>query len=121
MIAPVEFRGYLAERKRAVAAVAEAPLSRDQLLDLYYHLRLTRQVEQVLTHLYRQNLIHGGLYSSLGQEGTAVGSAYALQRRIDGTGDVIAPAIRNLGAVLFMGARPVEVMRQYMGKADSPT
>jgi len=111
----------LAERNRAVAGSIPAPLQRDQLLDLYFHLRLTRQVEQVLTHLYRQNLIHGGLYSSLGQEGTAVGSAFALQRCTDGTGDVIAPAIRNLGAVLLMGARPVDVMRQYMGKADSPT
>ena len=96
-------------------------LSREQLLDLYYHLRLTREVEQVLTNLYRQNKVIGGLYRSLGQEGTAVGSAFALRRRTDGTGDVIAPAIRNLGALFVMGARPVDVMRQYMAKADSPT
>jgi TPP-dependent pyruvate/acetoin dehydrogenase alpha subunit len=75
----------------------------------------------VLVNLYRQNKVIGGLYRSLGQEATAVGSAYALRRRSDGTGDVIAPAIRNLGSLLMMGARPVDVMRQYMAKGDSPT
>jgi TPP-dependent pyruvate/acetoin dehydrogenase alpha subunit len=96
-------------------------LSRDQLSELYYHLRMTREVEQVLVNLYRQNKVIGGLYRSLGQEATAVGSAYALRRRHDGTGDVIAPAIRNLGSLMMMGAEPVQVMRQYMAKGDSPT
>jgi pyruvate dehydrogenase E1 component alpha subunit/2-oxoisovalerate dehydrogenase E1 component alpha subunit len=96
-------------------------LQRDQLLEIYYYLRLTREVEQVLTNLYRQNRVIGGLYCSLGQEATAVGSAYALRRRSDGTGDVIAPAIRNLGSLFVMGARPVDVLRQYMAKGDSPT
>jgi TPP-dependent pyruvate/acetoin dehydrogenase alpha subunit len=96
-------------------------LDTQQLEELYYHLRLTREVEQVLVNLYRQNKVIGGLYRSLGQEATAVGSAYALRRRSDGTGDVIAPAIRNLGSLLVMGARPVDVMRQYMAKGDSPT
>jgi len=98
-----------------------AGLSPRQLLEIYYYLQLTRQVEQVLTNLYRQNKVIGGLYRSLGQEATAVGSAYALRRRTDGTGDIISPAIRDLGALLLMGARPVEVMRQYMAKGDSPT
>ncbi len=95
--------------------------TRGALLEAYYYLQLTRQVEQALTHLYRQNLVIGGLYGSLGQEATAVGSALALRRRSDGTGDVIAPAIRDLGALFVMGARPVDVFRQYMAKADSPT
>lgn len=98
-----------------------AGLSRDQLIDIYRYLCLTRGVEQVLTNLYRQNKVIGGLYSSLGQEGSAVGSAYALHRADDGTGDVVAPAIRNLGALFVMGLRPVDVMCQYMAKADSPT
>jgi TPP-dependent pyruvate/acetoin dehydrogenase alpha subunit len=96
-------------------------LERESLHDVYYWLQLTREVEQVLTHLYRQNKVIGGLYRSLGQEAGAVGTAYALRRRADGTGDVIAPAIRDLGAVLMMGADPADVMRQYMAKADGPT
>ena len=96
-------------------------LDRAELHDIYYYLQLTRQLEQVLTNLYRQNKVIGGLFRSLGQEGTAVGSAYALNRRTDGTGDMICPAIRNLGSLLVMGANPADVMKQYMAKGDSPT
>ena len=105
----------------SATGAAAADLSREELSDLYYYLRLTREAEQVLTNLYRQNKVIGGLYRSLGQEAVAIGSAYALRRREDGTGDVIAPAIRNLGSLLMMGARPVDVLRQYMAKGDSPT
>jgi TPP-dependent pyruvate/acetoin dehydrogenase alpha subunit len=96
-------------------------MKKAELLDVYYYLQLTRQVEQTLTNLYRQNKVIGGLYRSLGQEATAVGSAYALRRRSDGSGDILSPAIRNLGSLLVMGAEPVNVMKQYMAKADSPT
>jgi pyruvate dehydrogenase E1 component alpha subunit/2-oxoisovalerate dehydrogenase E1 component alpha subunit len=105
----------------AATDTAAADVGREEQSDLYYHLRLTREVEQVLTNLYRQNKVIGGLYRSLGQEAVAVGTAYALRRRDDGTGDCIAPAIRNLGSLLMMGARPVDVLRQYMAKGDSPT
>jgi TPP-dependent pyruvate/acetoin dehydrogenase alpha subunit len=98
-----------------------AGLEAEQLREIYYYLQLTRQVENVLTNLYRQNKVIGGLYRSLGQEGGAVASAYALQRRADGTGDVIAPAIRNLGSLFVMGARPADVLCQYMAKLGSPT
>lgn len=93
-----------------------AGLARDDLLDIYYFLRLTRSLETRLVNLYRQGKVIGGLYSSLGQEGESVGSAYALE-----DGDVLSPLIRNLGSMLVMGARPVEVLRQYMAKATSPT
>jgi len=97
------------------------PLTRAQLHDIYYYMQLTRQLEQVLTNLYRQNKVIGGLYRSLGQEACAVGSAFALKRRSDGTGDVLSPAIRNLGSLLVMGAQPADVLKQYMAKGDSPT
>ncbi|HUF50325.1 MAG TPA: thiamine pyrophosphate-dependent dehydrogenase E1 component subunit alpha [Longimicrobiales bacterium] len=111
----------MAHQTRTAAPPIPLGLERDQLRDIYYYLRLTREVEQVLTSLYRQNKVPGGLYRSLGQEGIAVASAFALRRRSDGTGDVIAPAIRNLGGLFVMGARPVDVLCQYMAKADSPT
>lgn len=94
---------------------------REALHELYYWLELTRQVEQTLANLYRQNQVIGGLYRSLGQEAGAVGTAYALRRRTDGTGDMIAPAIRDLGAMLLMGAEAAEVMMQYMARAGGPT
>jgi pyruvate dehydrogenase E1 component alpha subunit/2-oxoisovalerate dehydrogenase E1 component alpha subunit len=103
---------------RASAADADYPagLSRSQLVDLYYWMRLTRTLEERLVALYRQTKVVGGLFRSLGQEADAVGSAYALRRD-----DVLSPLIRNLGSMLVKGATPVEILRQYMAKGDSPT
>jgi pyruvate dehydrogenase E1 component alpha subunit/2-oxoisovalerate dehydrogenase E1 component alpha subunit len=79
-------------------------------------MRLTRTLEERLVALYRQTKVVGGLFRSLGQEADAVGSAYALERR-----DILSPLIRNLGSMLVKGATPVEILRQYMAKGDSPT
>ncbi len=98
------------------ATVIPSGLDRDQLLELYRWMRLTRTLEERLVALYRQTKVVGGLFRSLGQEACAVGSAYALQRT-----DVMAPLIRNLGSMLVKGATPVEILRQYMAKGDSPT
>src|SRR5881296_2751839 len=94
-------------------------LSADQLLEIYYYLRLTRTLEERLVALYRQTKVIGGLFRSLGQEGESVASAYALERGKNR--DILSPLIRNLGSMLVMGARPVEILRQYMAKADGPT
>jgi TPP-dependent pyruvate/acetoin dehydrogenase alpha subunit len=101
---------------REAAAASPHGLGRDQLLELYRWMRLTRSLEERLVNLYRQTKVVGGLFRSLGQEACAVGSAYALRRE-----DVLAPLIRNLGSMLVKGATPLEVLRQYMAKGDSPT
>lgn len=106
------------------AAAPKAPpipagLGREQLLELYRFLRLTRTLEERLTALYRQSKVIGGLFRSLGQEGESVASAYALERGRNK--DVLSPLIRNLGSLLVMGAEPVQILRQYMAKAGSPT
>lgn len=106
---------------RKSAGDPDVGLPRERLHELYYHLSFIREVERILVSLYRQNRIVGGLYRSLGQESVAVGSAYALRRRDDGTGDMIAPAIRNLGSLFVMGADPADVMRQYMARGDGPS
>jgi TPP-dependent pyruvate/acetoin dehydrogenase alpha subunit len=98
------------------AARSPAGLTRAQLLELYYWMRLTRTLEERLVALYRQTKVVGGLFRSLGQEADAVGSAFALRRE-----DVLSPLIRNLGSMLVKGATPVEILRQYMAKGDSPT
>ena len=95
-----------------------AGLSIEQLLEIYYYLRLTRSLEERLVNLYRQTKVIGGLFRSLGQEGESVGSAYALDRT---RGDFLSPLIRNLGSMLVQGATPLEILRQYMAKAQSPT
>ena len=88
----------------------------DQLLELYYYLKLNRSVEERLLTLYKQNKVVGGLYRSLGQEAISVGSAYALQPQ-----DIVAPLIRNVGCYLVRGFRPRDLFTQYMAKATSPT
>ena len=97
---------------------AQTTLTREQRLELYYFMRLTRFLEERLVNLYRQTKVVGGLFRSLGQEADAVGSAYALDRS---KGDILSPLIRNLGSMLVQGARPVEILKQYMAKGDSPT
>jgi TPP-dependent pyruvate/acetoin dehydrogenase alpha subunit len=99
-------------------AAAAAGLGRDQLIELYYYMRLTRSLEERLVNLYRQTKVVGGLFRSLGQEADAVGSAYALDRS---KGDILSPLIRNLGSMLVQGALPNEIIKQYMAKGDSPT
>jgi TPP-dependent pyruvate/acetoin dehydrogenase alpha subunit len=111
-----EGRGQKGRKDSPLAPRPSSLLSRDQLLDLYYWMRLTRTLEERLVALYRQTKVVGGLFRSLGQEADAVGSTYALERR-----DVMSPLIRNLGSMLVKGATPVEVLRQYMAKGDSPT
>lgn len=100
--------------------MAEIPagLTRAALHELYYWMRLTRSLEEKLVALYRQTKVVGGLFRSLGQEADAVGSAFALDRS---KGDILSPLIRNLGSMLVQGATPLEVLRQYMAKAESPT
>ncbi len=91
-------------------------LTRAQRLELYRHMRMTRTLEERLVALYRQTKVVGGLFRSLGQEADAVGSAFALERR-----DIMSPLIRNMGSMLVKGATPLEILRQYMAKGDSPT
>lgn len=106
------------------APTAQSPpvpggLTREQLLDIYRYLRLTRTLEERLVALYRQSKVIGGLFRSLGQEGESVASAYALERGPNQ--DILSPLIRNLGSMLVMGAQPIQILRQYMAKAESPT
>ena len=91
-------------------------LAVEQLLELHRLLRLNRMVEERLTALYRQGKVVGGLYSSLGQEGISVGTAYALERT-----DLLAPMIRNLGSLLVRGVTPRDLFLQFLARYDSPT
>src|SRR5216117_1601722 len=108
-----------ATRPTAAAPPPGPAPSADQLPGTYLSLRLTRTLEERLVALYRQAKVLGGLFRSLGQEGESVASAYALERGRNK--DILSPLIRNLGSLLVMGAQPVEILRQYMAKADSPS
>ncbi len=87
------------------------PLPADDLRKLYRFLYLTRALEERFERLFKQGKIVGGLYRSLGQEATAVGTAYALE-----PGDWLAPSIRDMGAMLVRGLAPREMLVQYMAR-----
>ena len=91
-------------------------LKPEQMLELYRYLKLTRLVEERIVNLYRQTKVVGGVFRSLGQEATAVGSAYALRPE-----DFITPIIRDLGSVFVKGIRPRQIFAQYMAKAWGPS
>ncbi len=91
-------------------------LTRDQLLDIYYHLRLTRSLEERIGILYRQGKISGGVYLSTGQEAVSVGAAYALEQA-----DIIVPSHRDMGAHLLRGIQPREILAQYLGRTGGPS
>jgi TPP-dependent pyruvate/acetoin dehydrogenase alpha subunit len=101
---------------KPLSCTVETTLKPEQLLELYRYLKLTRLVEERLVNLYRQTKIVGGVFRSLGQEATAVGSAYALEQH-----DFLTPLIRDLGAVLVKGIRPRDILAQYMAKAWGPS
>ena len=104
--------------EQVLTSTATHGLERDQLLEIEYYLRLTRTLEEKVVALFRQSKVIGGIYRSLGQEGESVAAAYALDYR---NGDVVQPLIRNMGSILVAGAKPVDILRQYMAKGDSPT
>src|SRR3984893_3208045 len=96
---------------KPLSCTVETTLKPEQLLELYRYLKLTRLVEERLVNLYRETKVVGGVFRSLGQEATAVGSAYALR-----PDDFITPIIRDLGAVVVKGIRPAGFLGRYMAK-----
>ncbi len=91
-------------------------LEREDLLSLYYYMRLSRSIEERIRKLYLQGKIVGGVYCSDGHEAISVGSAYALKKE-----DVLAPLHRDMGAHLVRGLSPRQVFAQYLGRRTGPT
>jgi len=91
-------------------------LTKSQLHELYYWLLLTRTLEDRIVSLHRTGKIYGNFCTSRGQEAISVGTAFALQ-----PDDIIAPMLRNMGALLVRGIKPAEILMQYMGRSASPT
>ena len=94
---------------------ATSVLPRPLLERAYHLLKLTRAVEDRAALLYRQGKIHGGNFSSRGQEAISVGTCLALEPQ-----DKVAPMIRNLGAVLTRGWSPKDVLCSYLARAAGP-
>lgn len=96
-------------------------LTKEQKLEMYYQLRLTRTFEDWIFYIcHNQNqknpLIIGKGYLSTGQEAISVGGAYALQKD-----DWLAPSHRDVGAHFVRGMPLKSMLLQYMGRQGSPT
>lgn len=85
-------------------------------MELYRFLKMTRMFDEITVRLKRQSKLTGGVFTSLGQEATAVGTAFALEQK-----DFIAPLIRDIGAVFVKGISPRTIFAQYLGKVNAPS
>ncbi len=94
----------------------DKPAGKGPGLQLLRCMLLSRSIEERLIRLYHQGQIFGGVYTGVGQE--AVGAATSLA---GGKDDLYAPCIRNMAVHLGRGESPLNVFRQYLGRATGPT
>src|SRR6184192_75629 len=87
-------------------------LSPDQLLEMFYWLKLIRGFDERLSILVRQGKVRNGVYTGIGQEAIIVGTCFGLRKE-----DYICPLHRDLGSFLMKGVEPRVMMSQMFGKA----
>ena len=107
----------MANRKKendGAAAVGER--DPDLLRRIFETMVLTRAVEDRMVAMYKSGDLLGSLYTGHWHEAISVGAASALR-----PDDYLAPIHRDLGAHLWRGMEPWQVMASFMGKATSPT
>jgi TPP-dependent pyruvate/acetoin dehydrogenase alpha subunit len=98
------------------SALGAAGLSEDQGREILYLLKLCRYFDERMEALYRQGRLPGAIYSGRGQEGTHVGTAYALEPE-----DSLFPTHRDLNAQFAKGVELKRVMAQFWGRIDGYT
>ena len=104
--------------RRKTGSTGEPVESRDKqlLLRIFETMVMTRAVEDRMVSMYRSGDLLGSLYTGHWHEAISVGTASALRQD-----DFLAPIHRDLGAHLWRGLHPAQVMASFMGKATSPT
>src|SRR5438128_11890915 len=84
----------------------------EQLLELFYWVKLIRGFDERLSILVKQAKVRSGVYTGIGQEAIIVGTCFALRKE-----DFICPLHRDLGSFLMKGVEPRTMMSQMFGKA----
>ncbi|HEY6212929.1 MAG TPA: thiamine pyrophosphate-dependent dehydrogenase E1 component subunit alpha [Vicinamibacterales bacterium] len=87
-------------------------LTPEQLLEMFYWLKLIRAFDMRLSLLVKQGKVRSGVYTGIGQEAIIVGTCYGLRRD-----DYICPLHRDLGSFLMKGVEPRVMMSQMFAKA----
>ena len=106
----------MAEPSGSLQEVKESGLDREDLLQIYRNMLITRGVEERGHILYRQGKIPGSFYTGRGNEAAAVGVATAME-----TEDVGTPLHRDMGVHITRGVEPWRIFANYMGRQDGPT
>lgn len=91
-------------------------LSDADLLEMYYHLRLARAVDERMWALQRSGKA-AFVISGQGHEGAQVGAVYALDREKDW----LVPFYRSVAAVLIKGMPPEEIFLIQLGRSTDPS
>src|SRR5216117_2752225 len=86
-------------------------LTSEELLEMFYWLKLIRGFDERLSVLVRQGKVRSGVYTGIGQEAIIVGTCYGLRRE-----DYICPLHRDLGSFLMKGVEPRVMMSQMFAK-----
>src|SRR3954470_3634603 len=86
-------------------------LSHEQLLQMYYWLKLIRSFDERLSTLVKQGKVRSGVYTGIGQEAIVVGTCFGLRQE-----DFICPLHRDLGSFLMKGVSAREMMAQMFAK-----
>ncbi len=86
-------------------------LSPEQLLEMFYWLKLIRAFDERLSTLVKQAKVRSGVYTGIGQEAIIVGTCFGLRKE-----DFICPLHRDLGSFLMKGVEPRAMMSQMFAK-----
>ncbi len=111
--------------RRAASArngASGAEVAADEQIDhelarrMFRTMALHRAVEDRMVSMYRQGELLGSLYTGHWHEAIAVGTAAALRQD-----DFLCPLHRDMGAHLWRGMEPWQIMASFLGKATAPT
>src|SRR5881394_3425744 len=105
-----------AEPVGSLREVRDAGLDREDLLNAYRNMVITRSIEERGHILYRQGKIPGSFYTGRGNEAASVGVATAM-----GPDDVGTQLHRDMGVHVVRGVEPWRIFAQFMGREDGPT
>jgi pyruvate dehydrogenase E1 component alpha subunit len=86
-------------------------LAPEQLLEMFYWLKLIRAFDERLSTLVKQGKVRSGVYTGIGQEAIVVGTCFALGKQ-----DWICPLHRDLGTFLMKGVSARAMMSQMFAK-----
>src|SRR5262245_58514206 len=109
------------ERDKKRRAIIQR-LGAGELLALYEGMVRNRLHDVALKRWVKQGVISKA-WLGTGEEAATIGAVHALDRRVASDGlktDFVAPMIRNAGACHEMGMTVADMLRGYLGTADSP-